>query len=149
MQGRGPVGPAPLIFSPNWGPKGRNRHETNFLETTPPSPLLSQGLDDRAPHLPEGLDSPLQGVGWFAKRKRLAGFWLPKEAKIKLHYENFFAQKQTNKQQKLSTSFNKCQPMKNTALTSLTWRRNRHFYVVIRATRSSSRLWDKGKQPVR
>ena len=57
IQGRGPgLPPPPLIFRPNWGPKGRIIFET----APPPLPSpLSQGLDDRASHLSEGLDPPL------------------------------------------------------------------------------------------
>ena len=40
IQGRGQANP--LIFRPNWGPKGRKKI---LLETSPPPPLLSQGLD--------------------------------------------------------------------------------------------------------
>ena len=36
----------PHIFRPNWGPKGRKK---KFETATPPSPPVSQGLDDRAP----------------------------------------------------------------------------------------------------
>ena len=45
IRGRGPGGPAPLIFRRNWGPKGRKK---NFRLPPPP---LSQDLDDRAPLL--------------------------------------------------------------------------------------------------
>ena len=43
--GEGPGGqpPPPLIFRPNWDPKGRK----NFFEPGAPPPHLSQGLDDR------------------------------------------------------------------------------------------------------
>ena len=47
-------GPPPLIFRPNWGPKGWKKF---FLETGPP--LLSEGLDDCPPPLSEGLGPPL------------------------------------------------------------------------------------------
>ena len=51
---------APLIFRPNWGLKGRKKI---LFETSPPSPLhLSQGLDDQAPPLSEGLDPPLRHI---------------------------------------------------------------------------------------
>ena len=43
----GGCGDAPLIFRPNWGPKGRKRHF--FCDRTSP---LSQGLDDRPPSQP-------------------------------------------------------------------------------------------------
>ena len=47
IQGRGPEGPGPpLIFRPNWGPKGQ---KTIFFR---PPPILSQGVDDRPPPPP-------------------------------------------------------------------------------------------------
>ena len=49
----GPAHPSLLIFEPNWGPKGQKK----FFKTRPP---LSQGLDDRALPLSEGLDPPLE-----------------------------------------------------------------------------------------
>ena len=49
----GAANPSPLIFEPNWGPKGRK----NFLK---PGPPLSQGLGDRALPLSEGLHPPLE-----------------------------------------------------------------------------------------
>ena len=48
IQGRGQGEPgSPLIFKPNWGPKGRKK----IFDTIPPPPPapLSQGLDDRSP----------------------------------------------------------------------------------------------------
>ena len=50
---RGTRLPFPLIFRPNWGPKGQK----HFLETEPP-PYL--GFWMTAPQLPEGRDPPLQ-----------------------------------------------------------------------------------------
>lgn len=47
----------PLIFRPNWGPKGQKKVFQNFLGDR--LPHLSQGLDDWAPPLCEGLDRPL------------------------------------------------------------------------------------------
>ena len=50
--------PSPLIFRPNWGPKGPKKI---FFEIapSPPPPTLSQGLDERPPPpLSEGLDPP-------------------------------------------------------------------------------------------
>ena len=50
--------PLTLIFSPNWGPKGRKK----ILETGAPLPL-SQGLDAHPPPPPpfsQGLDPALQ-----------------------------------------------------------------------------------------
>ena len=47
-QGRGLP---PLIFGPNWGPKGRKK----IFQDHPPLPL-SRGQDDRTPSLSEGLD---------------------------------------------------------------------------------------------
>ena len=44
-KGPGELAPSPLIFRPNWGPKGWNF----FFETAPPRAPLSQSLDDRAP----------------------------------------------------------------------------------------------------
>lgn len=47
-EGPGGLDPIPLVFRPNWGPKGRNIF---FFETGPPP--FSQGVDDRpTPHLP-------------------------------------------------------------------------------------------------
>ena len=55
---RGGDPPAPpLIFRPNWCPKGRKRF---FFWDCPLPPHQSQGLDDRAPPLSWGLDPPLQ-----------------------------------------------------------------------------------------
>ena len=51
IQGRGPRGPVPLVFRPNWGPKGT---------TTPPP--LTKGLDDWASPLFEGMDPPLHSL---------------------------------------------------------------------------------------
>ena len=48
IQGRGPRGPVPLVFRPNWGPKGT---------TTPPP--LTKGLDDWASLLFQGMDPAL------------------------------------------------------------------------------------------
>ena len=53
-QGKGPRGPARLIFRPNWGKKELN----NFFYETPPRPLY-QVHDDPPPLLSEGLDLPL------------------------------------------------------------------------------------------
>ena len=39
----GSMGGLPLIFRPNWGPKGRKK---NFWDRPQP-PFLSQGLDER------------------------------------------------------------------------------------------------------
>ena len=47
---------APLIFRPNWGPKGR---KNKFLETVP---RLSKGLDDRCPPPPHLLSQGLDPV---------------------------------------------------------------------------------------
>ena len=47
-------GRSPIIFRPNWGPKGRK----NCFGDQPPPPPLSQGLLT-APLLSEGLDPPL------------------------------------------------------------------------------------------
>ena len=44
--GEAPEGPAPLIFRPNWGPKGR---KNVYLETAPSPPPFSKGLDYRPP----------------------------------------------------------------------------------------------------
>ena len=41
IQGRGPGGPPPLVFRPNWGPRGRK----SFFCDRPPPPPLSGGLD--------------------------------------------------------------------------------------------------------
>ena len=46
IQERGPVDPSPLIFTPNWGPKGRKKF---FWDRAPP---FCQGLDDRTPPSP-------------------------------------------------------------------------------------------------
>ena len=51
----GPGGAAPLIFRQNWGLTGRK----NFLETAPPPPPFSNGLDDRQPRSAQGLDPAL------------------------------------------------------------------------------------------
>ena len=51
IQGRGPGGPPPLILDQT---KGRRKK----LETGPP-PILSRGLDDRAPLLSQGMDPAL------------------------------------------------------------------------------------------
>ena len=53
---RGPGGPPPLVLDQNEA----RRAEKKFFKAGPPFPL-SQGLDDRAPRLSEGLDPPL---GW-------------------------------------------------------------------------------------
>ena len=59
IQGRGLGGSAspPLIFRPDWGPKGRKKFFGDRPPPPPPPPPtpLSQGLDDRSP-LSEGLD---------------------------------------------------------------------------------------------
>ena len=44
---------APLIFRPNWGPKGKKK----FFRDCPPPP--SKGLDDWEPPLSQGLDPAL------------------------------------------------------------------------------------------
>ena len=68
--GEGP-GP-PLIFRPNWGPKGPKKR---LLETG--HPPLSQGLDDRPPPpLTEGLDPPLGYlIGHLGDRGKSKGSW--------------------------------------------------------------------------
>ena len=48
----------PLIFWPHWGPKGGKSFF--FWDRVPPS--LSQGLDDRATPLSEGVDPPKTGI---------------------------------------------------------------------------------------
>ena len=52
-RGGPPPPPPPLIVRPNCGPKGR---KNIFLR---PGPHLSQGLDDWAPPLSQGLDPPM------------------------------------------------------------------------------------------
>ena len=47
-------GPPPFIFRPNWG-----KLRKQFFGGRPPPPTLSQDLNDRAPLLSEGLDTPL------------------------------------------------------------------------------------------
>ena len=49
----GARGAAPLIFWPHWGPKGGKSF--SFWDRPPP-PSLSQGLDDRATPLSQGVD---------------------------------------------------------------------------------------------
>ena len=43
IQERGPVDPSPLIFTPNWGPKGRKKFSSDR------APPFCQGLDDQTP----------------------------------------------------------------------------------------------------
>ena len=63
--GKGPGGAGPpLIFRPNGGPNGQ---KIIFGDRSPP-PFLSKGLDDRGPHLSQGLDPAMTHV---TKRKRL------------------------------------------------------------------------------
>ena len=50
----GEGGTAPLNFRPNWGPKGRKK-----IWRPAPPPILSRGLDDRAPLLSQGMDPAL------------------------------------------------------------------------------------------
>ena len=63
-------GPPPLIFRPNWGPRGRK----NFFWRLPPPPPPSKDLDDRPP-LSQGLDPALVVGGmlflppWFFRYK--------------------------------------------------------------------------------
>ena len=71
IQGRDQGPRSPLVFRPNWGPKGRKK----FFETV--LPPASQGLDDRnpppppAPHpLSEGLDLPLLTVALGSSHSR-------------------------------------------------------------------------------
>ena len=61
--GEGPGGPSPppLIFRPNWSPKGPKKFFGDC------SPTLSQGLNNRPP-LSEGLASPLLSVHARAKQ---------------------------------------------------------------------------------
>ena len=49
------------------------RAGNNFLETAPPPPPPTQGLDDRAPPLSEGLDTPL----WYESYQQSVSFALP------------------------------------------------------------------------
>ena len=56
IQGRGPGGAAPPYFLTTLRPEGRKKY---FFETGSPLPLLSQGLDDRAAPLSEGVDPPM------------------------------------------------------------------------------------------
>ena len=59
IQGRGPGEPgSPLIFKPNWGPKGRKKI---FDTISPPRPLIS-GSGWPLPTLSEGLVPPLPSV---------------------------------------------------------------------------------------
>ena len=52
-RGEGSRGPGPpLIYGPNWGPKG-------WKKIGRPSPPLSQGLDDCPPYLYDSLNPPL------------------------------------------------------------------------------------------
>ena len=63
--------PHRLIFRPNCGPKGRKKI---FGVRPPPPPLPpSQGLDDRAPPLSEGLDTTL----WCESYQQSVSFALP------------------------------------------------------------------------
>ena len=58
IQGRGPRGPgSPLIFRPSRRQEGPSK--ISLRPPPPPPPPLSQGLDDRAHPLSEGLDPPL------------------------------------------------------------------------------------------
>ena len=54
--GEGPGGAAPPYFLTTLRPEGRKKY---FFETGSPLPLLSQGLDDRAAPLSEGVDPPM------------------------------------------------------------------------------------------
>ena len=56
--GEGPGGPASVYFLDQTEARSA---DNIFFETGPPPhlPPLCQGLDDRAPHLSEGLDPPL------------------------------------------------------------------------------------------
>ena len=47
--------PSPVIFGPNWGPKGRK----SFLGDLAPTPPLSKSLDDRPHPLSQGMDPAL------------------------------------------------------------------------------------------
>ena len=58
IQGRAQGARAPFSFRPFWGPKVLKKKKW-FFETAPPPPPLSQGLDDQALPLSEGLDLPL------------------------------------------------------------------------------------------
>ena len=65
IQGRGGAGgPAPPLLLDQT--EARRAEKISFGDRHPSSPTLpfplSLGLDDRAPPLPEGLDSPLQMV---------------------------------------------------------------------------------------
>ena len=57
IQGRGPGGPRPPYFGPNWGPKGRKKI---FLASFPFYP----GLDDPPPPLSEGLNPSLGAINF-------------------------------------------------------------------------------------
>ena len=52
----GARGVAPPYFLTTLRPEGRKKY---FFETGSPLPLLSQGLDDRAAPLSEGVDPPM------------------------------------------------------------------------------------------
>ena len=62
--GEGPRRPAPLIFRPKWGPKGRKKI---FWRRPPP---LSQSLDDRP--------SPLIWRSGSVTVQDILGFWTPR-----------------------------------------------------------------------
>ena len=56
--GEGPRGPRlPLVLDQTGAPKSEKKN--GFLRLPPPPPHFSQGLDDQAPPLSEGLDLPL------------------------------------------------------------------------------------------
>ena len=50
IQGRGPGAPTPAYFQSKLGPEGP-KPKKHFLETSPPPPPLSNGLEDRPPPL--------------------------------------------------------------------------------------------------
>ena len=106
---RGTLPPPPLIFRPNWGPKGEKNY---FSRPVPPlsqglddrappylrvwmtglplisgsgwpGPPLSQGLDDRAPPLSEGLYPPLFILLWLLKSRAKQNVKFKKKQKIK------------------------------------------------------------------
>ena len=58
----------PLIFWPQWGPKGRKKI---FLETGPPLSLRLWKTPLPPPRLSEGLDPPLRTVIYFGRRRSL------------------------------------------------------------------------------